>query len=53
MPVILTTAAEIDRWLGAETPEALGLQIPLQAEALRIVARGERSDGAPVPMSLL
>jgi putative SOS response-associated peptidase YedK len=45
MPVILTTHAEVDRWLTAETPEALSLQVPLPAEALRIVATGEREDG--------
>jgi len=45
MPVILTAPAEVDRWLGAETPDALALQVPLPVEALRIVAKGERSDG--------
>src|SRR5208283_4894912 len=44
MPVILTTPAEVDRWLGAETPDALELQRPLPDEGLRIVASGERSD---------
>ena len=47
MPVILTTPDEIDRWLAADTPDALELQRPLPDEALRIVARGERSDGGP------
>ena len=45
MPVILTTPAEVDRWLGSETPDALALQAPLPIEALRIVAKGERSGG--------
>ncbi len=44
MPVILTTPAEVDRWLGAETPDALELQLPLPDEALRIVASGEKTD---------
>ncbi len=47
MPVILTTAAEVDLWLWAETPDALELQRPLPDDSLRIVAKGERSDGAP------
>jgi putative SOS response-associated peptidase YedK len=44
MPVILTTPAEVDRWLGAETPDALELQRPLPDEALRIVASGKKTD---------
>jgi putative SOS response-associated peptidase YedK len=47
MPVILTTPAEIDLWLEAETIEALTLQRPLADDALRIVAKGEKEDGAP------
>jgi len=46
MPVILTTASEVDQWLEAETAEALALQRPLAHDALRIVAKGEREDGA-------
>ena len=46
MPVILTTPEEINLWLMADAPKALELQLPLPAEALRIVAKGERSDGA-------
>lgn len=46
MPVILTTAEEIETWLIASTPEAMKLQRPLPDNALRIVARGERRDGA-------
>ncbi len=46
MPVILTTAAEVDRWLTEETPVALELQRPLPEGALPIVARGERANGA-------
>ena len=44
MPVILTTPAEVDLWLGADTPDALELQRPLPGDALRIVAKGERED---------
>ncbi|WP_373506344.1 SOS response-associated peptidase [Aestuariivirga sp.] len=44
MPVILTTAEEIEQWLTAPTPEALSLQRPLPDGSLMIVARGTRSD---------
>ena len=47
MPVILTMA-EIKRWLTAETVDALALQRPLPDNALRIVAKGEKEDAAPV-----
>ena len=47
MPVILTTPADVDRWLTEETPSALELQRPLAENALQIVAKAERSDGAP------
>jgi putative SOS response-associated peptidase YedK len=46
MPVILTTPAEVDLWLSSDGPDALALQRPLSDDALRIVARGEREDGA-------
>ncbi|MGO8919647.1 MAG: SOS response-associated peptidase family protein [Stellaceae bacterium] len=46
MPVILTTPEEVDRWLEADAAEALPLQRPLADDALRIVAKGEREDGA-------
>ena len=45
MPVILTTAEEVDRWLSAPTQEALQLQRPLPDGMLRIVARGGKEDG--------
>jgi putative SOS response-associated peptidase YedK len=48
MPVILTTPAEFDRWLEADTSDALTLQRPLPDDALRIVAKGEREDGVTV-----
>jgi putative SOS response-associated peptidase YedK len=44
MPVILTTPAECDRWLEADTFEALALQRPLPDDVLRIVAKGEKED---------
>ncbi len=48
MPVILTTAAEVDMWLEAEAAEALALQRPLADGMLTIVAKGEREDGPAV-----
>ena len=45
MPVILTTRAEIERWLTVPAKEALQLQRPLPDDALRIVARGKTQDG--------
>ena len=45
MPVILTTEAEIERWMTAPAAEALELQRPLPDDALEIVAQGERQDG--------
>jgi putative SOS response-associated peptidase YedK len=47
MPVILTTAAEVDQWLAADTADALALQRPLPDDALRIVAKGEKEDRSP------
>jgi putative SOS response-associated peptidase YedK len=46
MPVILQSAEEADRWLEADTPDALTLQRPLPDDALRIVAKGDKEDGA-------
>ena len=46
MPVILTTAEEIETWLTAPTPEALRLQRPLPDDVLVVVARGQKQDGA-------
>jgi putative SOS response-associated peptidase YedK len=47
MPVILTTLAEVDQWLEADTPEALALQRPVPEYLLRIVAKGEKEEKSP------
>jgi putative SOS response-associated peptidase YedK len=46
MPVILTTQDEIDIWMDAPAPIAAQLQRPLPDDALVIVARGQKQDGA-------
>jgi hypothetical protein len=51
MPVILTQPAEVDRWLEADTSDALALQRPLPDDALRIVAKGEKEDPVTVRCS--
>jgi putative SOS response-associated peptidase YedK len=43
-PVIVTTPDEFELWLAAPTEEALALQRPLAAEALKIVAKGKKED---------
>jgi putative SOS response-associated peptidase YedK len=45
MPVILSTAEEIDQWMNGEPQDALRLQRPLPDGSLRIVARGKKEDG--------
>lgn len=45
MPVVLTEPEELEAWMRAPWEEAKGLQRPLAAGALEIVARGERKDG--------
>jgi putative SOS response-associated peptidase YedK len=45
MPVILTSPAEVDIWLEADTSDALALQRPLADDELTIVATGEKEDG--------
>jgi putative SOS response-associated peptidase YedK len=52
MPVILTTTAEIERWMTAPAKEALELQRPLPDDALKIVARGKKQDGPDASSSL-
>jgi putative SOS response-associated peptidase YedK len=47
MPVILTTPDEIALWLEGATDDAIALQRPLPDDALRIVATGQKEDGAP------
>lgn len=46
MPVILTTAEELETWLTAPPDIALKLQRPLADGALKIVARGDKADAA-------
>jgi putative SOS response-associated peptidase YedK len=48
MPVLLTTAAEWDTWLAGSVEEAIALQKPFPDQSLQIVAKGEKSDPAPV-----
>ena len=45
MPVILTSADEIDTWLEAPWSEAATLQRALPDGSLGIVARGVKKDG--------
>jgi putative SOS response-associated peptidase YedK len=50
MPVILTTAKEIETWMTAAPPEALTLQRPLPHQMLQVVARGTKKDGEVAPL---
>lgn len=47
MPVILRTPEEYETWITAPLPEALRLQRPLPADALLVVATGEKEDPPP------
>jgi putative SOS response-associated peptidase YedK len=51
MPVIMTSRAEVDAWMSAPAAQALQLQRPLPDNALVIVARGEKQDGAAPPVA--
>jgi hypothetical protein len=44
MPVILTTAEEIEQWKTGTVAEALQLQRPLPNASLRVVAKGTKED---------
>lgn len=46
MPVILTSAEEVDRWLTAPAADALELQRPLPKESLQVVPRTPKEDEA-------
>jgi len=46
MPVILTSAEEMERWMTAPAAEALRLQRSLPDGMLRIVAAGPKEDVA-------
>ena len=52
MPVILTTAEEVNAWMSLPTAEALELQRPLPDGMLRIVATGQRSDAGTLATPL-
>jgi len=47
MPVIFTRLDEVDAWLTLPVVEALRMQKPLPDGVLKIVAQGEKEDGAP------
>jgi putative SOS response-associated peptidase YedK len=49
MPVILTTADEVETWMTAPPDDALKLQRPLPDGSLRIVARGVKEDQVALP----
>ncbi len=53
MPVILTQSDEWEAWMAAPWVEAAALQRPLPDGAVRIVARGQKQDGAPEPTGSL
>ncbi len=47
LPTGSRSPTQTDRWLEAETADALALQRPLPDDALRIVAKGEKEDATP------
>jgi putative SOS response-associated peptidase YedK len=52
MPVILTQPDQIEAWLTAPVADALKMQQPLPDGTLKIVARGEKEDGAPAESAI-
>ena len=52
MPVIFTLPDEVDAWLTLPVAEALQMQKPLPDGALKIVAQGEKEDGAPPELAV-
>ncbi len=46
MPVILRQPDQVEAWLTLPVTEALQMQKPLPDGTLKIVARGEKEDGA-------
>jgi putative SOS response-associated peptidase YedK len=52
MPVIFTRPDEVDAWLTLPVAEALQMQKPLSDGALKIVAQGEKEDGAPPELAV-
>jgi len=52
MPVIFTLPDEVDAWLTLPMAEALQMQKPLPDGALKIVAQGEKEDGAPPELAV-
>ena len=51
MPVILTQRDQVNAWLKAPLADALHMQKSLPDGALKIVARGEKEDGAPAKLA--
>ena len=52
MPVILTTPEQLEAWMTAPAGKVVAMQQPLSDGALRVVARGEKQDGAEATADL-